>query len=136
MNLALVGCNAGSCTLVVIFTWAQRAGEVCLVLGRRMGLASFLGWLRAKWFHLCWFPLSTCTESPGAPGRRQTDRHEAHTFDGYVNLGSGVSNWPRREDKKFTRNGILIGQCAQFLVHSFLYNQYFRTQGRVYCSTP
>ena len=24
-----------------------------------MGLASFLGWLRAKWFDLCWFLLST-----------------------------------------------------------------------------
>ena len=51
-----------------------------------MGLTSVLGWLRAKWFDLCRFPLSTCTDSPGAPGRRQTDRHEAHTFDGYVTL--------------------------------------------------
>ena len=25
-----------------------------------------------------------CTYSLGTPGRRQTDRHKAHTFDGYV----------------------------------------------------
>ena len=30
------------------------------------------------------FPLGTCTDSPGAPSRRQADRHEGHTFDGYV----------------------------------------------------
>ena len=49
-----------------------------------MELSAFLGWLRAKWFDLCPFPLSTCIDSPGAPGRHQTDRHEAHVFDGYV----------------------------------------------------
>ena len=67
VNLALVGCNAGSCTLVGLFTWAQRAGELCLVLGRRMRLASFLGGLRAKWFDLCRFPLSTCTDDTRPP---------------------------------------------------------------------
>ena len=29
-------------------------------------------------------------------------------------MGSGVSNCPRQKETKFTRNGILIGQCAQF----------------------
>ena len=36
-------------------------------------------------------------------------------------MGSGVSNCPRREDTKKSRNGILIGQFAQ--------TQQFRTQG-------
>ena len=34
-----------------------------------------------KRFYSCWFPLGTCTDSPGVPSHRQTDRHEAHTFD-------------------------------------------------------
>ena len=49
-----------------------------------MGLASFLGLWRAKWFYSCWFPLGTYTDSPEAPSSRQTDRHEVHTFDRYV----------------------------------------------------
>ena len=54
-------------------------------LGWRMGLGFFLGWLCAEWLDLGRFPLSTCCkDSPGAPGRRRTDQHEAHTFDGYV----------------------------------------------------
>ena len=43
VSLALVGCNTGSCTMVDIFTWAQWAGELYLIPGRRIGLASFLG---------------------------------------------------------------------------------------------
>ena len=106
-SLALVGCNTGSCTLVGLFTWAQWAGELYLIPGRRIGLvsflglwqwagglylipgrriglASFLGLWRARWFYSCWFPLGTCTDSPGDPSRRQADRHEAQTFDRYV----------------------------------------------------
>ena len=51
-----------------------------------MGLGFFLGWLRAKWFDLYRFPLSTCTDSLGDPDRRRTNRHEDHTLDGYVTL--------------------------------------------------
>ena len=40
-------------------------------------------------------------------------------------MGSGVSNCPRQKETKFTRNGILIGQCAQF----------FFSAHRVYCCT-
>ena len=63
-----------------------KRGQMCYILSPPQSLnwSSFLGWLRAKWFDVCWFPLSTCADSPGAPGRRQTDRHEAHTFDGYI----------------------------------------------------
>ena len=43
VSLALVGCNTGSCTLVSLFTWARWAGELYLIQGRRIGLASFLG---------------------------------------------------------------------------------------------
>ena len=84
VSLALVGCNTGSCTLVGLFTWAQWADELFLIPGRRIGLASFLGLWRARWFYSCWFPLGTCTDGPGALSRRQADRHEAHTFDKYV----------------------------------------------------
>ena len=84
VSLALVGCNTGSCTLVGLFTWSQWAGEVYLIPERRIELASFLGLWRARWFYSCWFPLGTCTDSPGAPSRRQTDRHEGHTFERYV----------------------------------------------------
>ena len=86
VSLALVGCSTGSCTLVGLFTWAQWTGELYLIPGRRIGLASFLGLWRARWFYSCWFPLGTCTDSPGAPinSRRQADRHEGHTFDGFV----------------------------------------------------
>ena len=35
-------------------------------------------------------------------------------FGRCTNLSSGVSNCTRRIDTKFTRNCILIGQCAQF----------------------
>ena len=48
VSLALVGCNTGSCTLVGLFTWAQWAGELYLIPGRRIGLASFLGLWRAQ----------------------------------------------------------------------------------------
>ena len=72
------------CTLVRLFTWAQWTGELYLIPGRRIGLASFLGLWRARWFYSCWFPLGTCTDSAGAPSRRQGDRHEGHTLDGYV----------------------------------------------------
>ena len=84
VSLALVGCNTGSCTLVGLFTWAQWAGELYLIPGRRIGLASFVGLWRARWFYSCWFPLGTCTDSPGAPSHRQADRHEAQTFGRYV----------------------------------------------------
>ena len=84
VSLALVGCNTGSCTLGSLFTWAQWAGELYLIPGRRIGLAPFLGLWQAGWFYSCWFPLGTCTDSPGAPSRRQADRHEAHKFDRYV----------------------------------------------------
>ena len=84
VRLALVGCNTGSCTLISLFTRAQLAGELYLIPGRRIGLASSLGLWQARWFHSYWFPLGTCTDSPGAPSRREADRHEAHTFDRYV----------------------------------------------------
>ena len=84
VSLALVGCNTGSCTQVSLFTWAQWAGELYLIPRRRIGLASFLGLWQARWFYSCWFPLGTCTDSPGAPSHRHADRHEAHTFDKYV----------------------------------------------------
>ena len=42
VSLALVGCNTGSCTLEGFFTWAQWAGELYLIPGRRIGLASIL----------------------------------------------------------------------------------------------
>ena len=84
VSLALVGGNTASCTLVGLFTWAQWAGELYLIPGRRIGLASFLGLWRARWFYSYWFPLGTCTDSPGDPSRRQADRHGGHTFDRYV----------------------------------------------------
>ena len=64
-SLALVGCSTGSCTVVRLFTWAQWTGELYLIPGRWIGLASFLGLWRARWFCSCWFPLGTCTDSPG-----------------------------------------------------------------------
>ena len=84
VSLALVGGNTGNCTLVGLFTWAQWAGELYSIPGRRIELASFLGLWRARCFYSCWFRLGTCTDSPGAPSRRQADRHEGHTFDRYV----------------------------------------------------
>ena len=66
VSLALVGCNTGSCTLGGLFTWAKWVGELYLIPGRRIGLGSFLGLWRARWFYSCWFPLGTCTDSPGA----------------------------------------------------------------------
>ena len=48
VSLALVGGNTGSYTLVGLFTWAQWAGELYLIPGRRIELASFLGLWRAR----------------------------------------------------------------------------------------
>ena len=31
-------------------------------------------------------------------------------------FGLGCIIWPRRKDIKFTRNGVLIGHCAQFFI--------------------
>ena len=45
-----------------------------------------------------------------------------------INLSSGVSCGSRREDTKFTRNGILIGQCAQFFIYPTVSSAH-----RVYC---
>ena len=88
VSLALVGCNTGSCTLVGLFTWAQWAGELYLIPGRRIGLASFLGFVAGQVVLLELVPVGhmyvQTVPGPLFNSRRQADRHEAHAFDRYV----------------------------------------------------
>ena len=87
-SLALVGCNTGSCTLVGLFTWAQWAGELYLIPGRRIGLASFLGFVAGQVVLLVLVPVGhmyvQTVPGPLFNSRCQADRHEAHAFDRYV----------------------------------------------------
>ena len=56
-----------SYSLVDLFTWAAREGELKMCLGRRMGLSRCQRGLRAKGFDLFRFTLNICINSPGPP---------------------------------------------------------------------